>query len=81
MVRREQWLWIGCLVLNLGLIIRNRPWERGWETLVWAIPIVVLTYALIAVLNRLDVFARNRGIGEARFDSETGKLMPEDEKR
>ena len=73
MVKRHYFLFAGWVLLMIGMTINNPPWEHGW-TNVW---IGVGVGLVIAILSQVsDRFGRHLDIGEARFDSETGKQLP-----
>ena len=50
-----------------------RPWATGWSSTFYGLAIAL---AVTALFHILDFFAAKPGIGEARFDSETSKLLP-----
>ena len=73
---------VGFSVVSLGLmaflIYDSPPWEtepKGWALTLAAMVITAIAYVFG---TKLDKFARNKGIGEARFDSKTGKLIEDD---
>lgn len=73
---------VGALVLWVGFIsftfYQSPPWEydlKDWARIAAGTMVVTMIYVFG---NKLDKFARRRGIGEARFDSKTGKLIKDE---
>ncbi len=73
---KKVWTWIGWALLTLGLLLNVKPWENGWGAAISILPYVIAFMVLMLGLTRLDKHFDKRGIGEARFDSETGKQLP-----
>ena len=72
-MKRVHWYYIGWAIFMVGMIMRNPPWEQGWLN-VW---IGLGVGVAIAILSHVsERFGRDLDIGEARFDSETGKQLP-----
>ncbi|MCK0129111.1 hypothetical protein [Erythrobacter sp. F6033] len=57
-------------------IFYARPWENGLEPLLSSAPFVLAGMLFLALA---DYIGSNYGIAEARFDSETGKLIEEEQ--
>ena len=72
-------VWLGFMAF---LIYDSSPWEtepKQWAlTLALAVAATVIMAIVYLFGTKLDKFARSKGIGEARFDSETGKLIEDD---
>ncbi|MEM9084499.1 MAG: hypothetical protein AAGB23_01085 [Pseudomonadota bacterium] len=73
MVRRIHWFYIGWTLYMGATLIKFPPWEHGWHNVFIGLG-VYLPIALIG--HGSDVIGRRYNIGEARFDSETGKPLP-----
>lgn len=73
MVSRKTWALIGWAMFMVAWTIKYPPWERGWTNaligLGFGLALLVFGSFFRKLEQRLDV-------GEARFDSETGKQLP-----
>ncbi len=67
-------LWVGWLV---WWTIDVRPWEWGWRKWLIMIGAAIGILVIALLFEALDRFEKRKGIGEARFDSETGKQIKE----
>ena len=73
MVKRVYWFYIGWAMVMAGMVMRDPPSKDGWmNVLIWlgvGLAISILSYIFEGI-------GQNPNIGEARFDSETGKQLP-----
>ncbi|MEO1047468.1 MAG: hypothetical protein AAFW59_03980 [Pseudomonadota bacterium] len=70
---RRLWFLIGWVLYMGATLIKYPPWEHGWAN-----PAIGVGYGLAVLLfsSSFLKLERRLGVGEARFDSETGKPLP-----
>lgn len=73
MVKRAHWLYLGWVLFMAGMVMKSPPWEGGWMNVLIGLGMGLGIPALSHAVERLE---RNLDVGEARFDSETGKQLP-----
>ncbi|GAA4643155.1 hypothetical protein GCM10023115_11150 [Pontixanthobacter gangjinensis] len=76
-------------VIALGIIsiayntYKMAPWENGWADFIGVVIVGTILYfafvaAVFGILSWAETFARRNRMGEARFDSKTGKLIKDE---
>ena len=56
----------------------THPWEAGGDILWKAVPVLIGMAVIMLILHHLNKYSERRGIGEARFESKTGKQLSND---
>ena len=74
--------WIGFWIMQIALLLKFRPWEHGWEGsfigLGFTLGFLAVMYGVRVLGKKLDL-EKKYSIGEARFNSRTGKVLKPDE--
>jgi hypothetical protein len=71
-VSRKAWALIGWAIYMVANLIQYPPWEHGWTNVVIGLGFGFAILGFGAFFQKLE---DRLDVGEARFDSETGKQL------
>jgi len=77
-VKLRKFYWPVYFVSMGAMAFIVRPWEAGWDSLWRAFAVLIGIAVIILALDYLNKYSERRGIGEARFESKTGKQLSND---